>query len=647
MFGKKLYIGLAVLVLLMLGILPVAAQGGNPGAPSGNGVVPIYEEGNPTCADFGYGTVEFKLPGITTGTYTSSDGVVVDLTVSGTSINWSANIGMDAVFVKGGPAGNLYVYNPEAISDTALHPPVNPNGSTDADRYYGISHISFCYDIEYYTLQVAKTANGSFTRTYTWDLTKDWSGTYYKFIGDPLTSHAYHVVATKHTVDSAFAVNGDITITNPAPYPVSFTLSDLLSDGTPITPVCPTYTIPGSSSVTCPYNVALGSQLSGSNTATVASLHPFVYGNSTTVPITWTMTEVGYSTVHVTDNGALLETISDSDYWDYSKDFTCPTDQSLYVGGIYSYSYPNTASITETGQSDSETVTVHCYAPIVWKDAHPSYHRDYTWTINKTADGSYDRFIGESVTHPFSVSVVKSEADSLFKVSGSITVTNPNPNAPMLGTTVSDQLDVLGSTVNVSCPDISNIPAGGTVTCTYEANLPSKTNGNNTATATFNGISFPYQVGYAFGDPTSVTGPASVTVTDTNGSQWEDVASDAYWPYNMVYTCSIDRGMYVDGTYSIVYPNTATIVETGQASSVNVTLNCYMPVVNKTAETSYNRYWDWTIEKSADQTTLTLMPGELFAVNYTVEVNASSTDADFLVAGEITVKNPKSQRPDE
>jgi hypothetical protein len=70
------------------------------------------------------------------------------------------------VIVKGGDASDAYVYNPEDTADTALHAPVNPNSGT---RYFDLSHVSFCYDVE---PQVSKTANTTFTRTYNWKIEK-------------------------------------------------------------------------------------------------------------------------------------------------------------------------------------------------------------------------------------------------------------------------------------------------------------------------------------------------------------------------------------------------------------------------------------------------------------------------------------------
>jgi len=63
--------------------------------------------------------------------------------------------------------------------------------------------------------------------------------------------------------------------------------------------------------------------------------------------------------------------------------------------------------------------------------------------------------------------------------------------------------------------------------------------------------------------------------------------------------------------------------------------------VKKTAETSFTRTWDWTIDKVGDQNALTLSPGQSFVVNYGVTVNASGfTDSDWAVSGTISVLNP-------
>jgi LPXTG-motif cell wall-anchored protein len=119
-------------------------------------VVPVPKDGNLTCSDLepeGATWLELKVP--EEGDGVEEDGTFTDGTLTVNIINveetddgwvfdWTSNIGVDAVFVKGGNVGgNLYVYDPEATGDTGLHAPANPSG-----KWAGLSHISFCYDVE-------------------------------------------------------------------------------------------------------------------------------------------------------------------------------------------------------------------------------------------------------------------------------------------------------------------------------------------------------------------------------------------------------------------------------------------------------------------------------------------------------------------
>ena len=54
-------------------------------------------------------------------------------------------------------------------SDGNLYSPMNPNN----DKYYGLSHLDFCY---HYKLSASKTAVTSFLRTYEWSIDKNMQG---------------------------------------------------------------------------------------------------------------------------------------------------------------------------------------------------------------------------------------------------------------------------------------------------------------------------------------------------------------------------------------------------------------------------------------------------------------------------------------
>jgi hypothetical protein len=113
-------------------------------------VEPDLVDGNPTCGDVtpaGEEWISFKLEGPQSGTFT--DGTLeVTVEITGTDdgqvFDWTSNIGVDAVIVKGGPNANVYFYDPEDTSDTGLHAPLNETNN----MFFGLSHIDFCYDVE-------------------------------------------------------------------------------------------------------------------------------------------------------------------------------------------------------------------------------------------------------------------------------------------------------------------------------------------------------------------------------------------------------------------------------------------------------------------------------------------------------------------
>jgi LPXTG-motif cell wall-anchored protein len=145
---RYMAVGLASMAaggLLIVGALPGGA-GAAVGRPSTH-VVPTEVPGNATCPA---GLTELKVGNggaPVDGTFT--DGtleVTIDVrdTPEGQVFDWKSNIGVDVVIAKGGEGGsNVYTYDPEETEDTGLHAPVNPSG-----MFAGLSHISFCYDVE-------------------------------------------------------------------------------------------------------------------------------------------------------------------------------------------------------------------------------------------------------------------------------------------------------------------------------------------------------------------------------------------------------------------------------------------------------------------------------------------------------------------
>lgn len=116
-------------------------------------------EGNLKCEELGYGP-GLKVDPVSDGEYTK-DALTVTIetedTADGPVFSWTSNIGVDVVIVKGGPDSLVYTYDPESMGDVDLHAPVNPAN----DKYYGLSHIEFCYDEETTTSSEEDTTSSS------------------------------------------------------------------------------------------------------------------------------------------------------------------------------------------------------------------------------------------------------------------------------------------------------------------------------------------------------------------------------------------------------------------------------------------------------------------------------------------------------
>lgn len=122
-------------------------------AISGDNVAPNSNShslvaGNPACGAAPNGGINIKIEAedLAVGNY----GPIRITAVSGTYVSWEIRAeyldtyDANTVIVKGGPNAIVYSYDTWDDSDTRLTAPRNFNGAQP--KYYGISHISFCFD---------------------------------------------------------------------------------------------------------------------------------------------------------------------------------------------------------------------------------------------------------------------------------------------------------------------------------------------------------------------------------------------------------------------------------------------------------------------------------------------------------------------
>jgi hypothetical protein len=537
-----------------------------------------------------------------------------------------------------------------------------------------------------YTPTISKTATATYGETHAWEVDKSVDpSSLTGFIGGSAGSADWTVTVTETVTLGNYKVEGTVTITNPHPSDsMTITLSDnLIGDGTPVVfadDACDGsdanpndgLTVDAGETVNCDYSASPSDDSATGNHAEF-TLYDITYSDDEN--FTWQATVSGPLSVDLTDIEGPLDTPVPSNgpeegtftsEFEYTNEYLCPADKSLYAGdGNYHQDVVNWAFLMDgedLADNASAELDVDCYAPLISKTAAGEYDENHNWTVDKEVDpGSLSGFIGDTAGFAdWLVTVTETVTWSGFEVSGVVTIQNPNPSDTMRISSLSDALDdaTAGVFASDACtgsdPDPNDgldIPASGSADCEYTA-TPSDTSATqNTATATLNGIDFPAS------DPVewsaNLQGPTEVSLTDDEYPLDETVFSsggaegstDHPFPYTYKYVCSSDKADYAgDGHHEQDVTNTA-VIKDGEAeldsASADLEVDCYAPLVSKDADTSFDRTYTWDIDKTASETELMLMPGQVFAgVEYTITVDVIDVvDDNFGVGGEVAITN--------
>lgn len=326
---------------------------------------PIFLAGGPgtnyTCSDLaaryapGATWFELKLDRSPQASESVSDGVLSVNITNGTSVSfdYSANRGIDAVFVKSGADGHhLYNYSPEAASGTGL---------TTPNSRQAISHISFCYDVE---LLVSKTAATTFTRDFDWTIAKsaDLAAVTVPHAGSATVNYGVAIAKDAGT-DSAWAVSGSIAVTNPHPSRTAsgITVSDHMTDHGAVPVTCPSTSLSPLATMTCSYgSVSLASGAARTNTAAAASTSfGFAKGTGSADVTFVTPTTMLDNTVSISDTfpGAALANfpLATSRVFTYARTLSAPD----FTACGAATTFDNTATLaTDDGATASASASV-------------------------------------------------------------------------------------------------------------------------------------------------------------------------------------------------------------------------------------------------------------------------------------------------
>ena len=514
-------------------------------------------------------------------------------------------------------------------------------------------------------LTVAKTAAGTFDRTYLWSIGKAVDKTSVAIADGGTYTFHYTVTATQTGIsDAGWTLSGKITVSNPNDWEaITLTsLGDVVDNGGACTVAAGPYVVPKSGSLDVNYSCSYASapsSYSGTNTATAAwdaAAYTTPTGTASgTAAFTQAQAGSTNKTIHVTDSyGGDLGTVTGTDAAPWAtQDFTYGRTESGVAGTCTQYD--NTATITETGATASKEVTVCVGKDLtVAKTAAGTFDRTYKWLIDKSVDKTTINIAQDgAATFNYSVLVTPDGyTDSNWHLSGTITVANPNDWEAVTLTGLSDVVNVGGGvSCVVSDAGIGVVPASGHLDFTYTCSFTSQPDysGTNTATATWD------QAAYATPNA-SASGNAVVSIDlNTETDKTITVVDDKTDPLSPV---TLGTWNWADGshtfTYSLSkagvagactdYTNTAVIKETAQSDTQTVTVCVGMDLtVSKTAAGTFDRTYVWKIAKAVDKTTFSNGAGGTATFNYAVTATQTGfTDSGWTLSGVITITNPNT-----
>jgi hypothetical protein len=254
-----------------------------------------------------------------------------------------------------------------------------------------------------------------------------------------------------------------------------------------------------------------------------------------------------------------------------------------------------------------------------------------------------DLFSGETAIFSYAVQLTRSTLSDAYGVTGTITANNTNTTLPALVDVV-DCLQVSVAGVWTNVPGVPCIPVATTLppgvsTLPYTfANVPLDQANTYRNQVTIDGL-ISATAPVTFPSVPSGETNGTVHVTDTNGLSWT-VSTSATETYTKTVSCPADHSGY--GGHEVA--NTATITETGQASSAEAYYSCNGLTVTKTAATAQTRTWNWTVAKAVTPTSATVAPGQSLLLDYAIVYDATAALSDFAVTGTIHIANSNTAR---
>lgn len=285
--------------------------------------------------------------------------------------------------------------------------------------------------------------------------------------------------------------------------------------------------------------------------------------------------------------------------------------------------------------------TAHAYPLTIENAADATFDRRFDWTIGKSLlPATVDLNPGDRQTLQYTVSLTKSAPiNENFVVSGSATISNGGGTT---ATITSIQGTLGGNPMALDCGGFSApapLAAGASISCSYSAPVLSGASLLSVVTVSTTGGGVEGASGMdtaVFDTPTNVLHD-NVTVSDTLANTSWTFSGSGSQSYTIESGCT-------DGN-NVILNNTATIEQLGVSASLMTRVRCHVLRARKTADTRFNRSYDWTIEKThAETPPLQLIEGQTYQVPYTITATATANTSELSVSGIVSVENTNPVR---
>ncbi|MFL4476393.1 LPXTG cell wall anchor domain-containing protein, partial [Paeniglutamicibacter sp. MACA_103] len=366
--------------------------------------------------------------------------------------------------------------------------------------------------------------------------------------------------------------------------------------------------------------------------------------------------------------------IPDGEWATWSKTFNDELTHEATLGECTPFTNKAWAELEgdAANPSSEATVTVCDQAGLqVSKTANASFDRLYKWNAAKDVDRTEQTIAPDgSAVFNYTVKAVPNGFEDFDEsLHGKITLTNPNQFADgAIAATVTDTVDIAGVSCEIQATDSAPnkegfqvlVPAGadgnpGSVVLDYECTgVPATYTGTNTVDVTWKDATYAQQTATASAEVNYVLD----TEYDKNVLVFDDKVVETDYP-ELLGTATWNKEKDpTEFTYDLSFPgipgtcddhtNTAIVTEDGwnqatlDSASKQVTVCVEENLeVTKDVTATFDRDYDWKIEKDVDKTSFNVDGDGNVVANYTVTATQNGhTDSGWNLGGKITVHNP-------